>query len=225
MKSFLGSSLKPVKIKLGLKLQTAFDLIEDHYENVWDTCCDHGNLGVAFLRDKKASKVHFVDQVETIMSSLETKLQGLSELETQRYQLHTKPAQDLDLSSNDLLCICGVGGEVLIEILKALKPECDLLLSPHYHLYEVRKFLKESGYKSIKEKIVFEKQFGREIFYLSKKEGSPVDLTGGSLFNSSPEHLNYLKGIISHLEKKKMDEALALYRNLLNNLLSPGMTK
>lgn len=205
-----------MKTKLGPKLQALYKIVSQSYEVIWDTCCDHGNLGLAFIESNKAKKVNFVDQVPVIMEKLRKRLDLIPGFEKSRYELHTKAAQELKTGPQDLLCICGVGGEVVIEILKSLKPECDLLLSPQYHLFEVRRFLNDIGYKVLKEELVFEGKFGREIFYLSKDKGKSIDPIGAGLFDlSKKDHVDYLKGIISHLEKKADNPmALELYKGL-----------
>lgn len=214
-----------MKTKLGPKLQKIFELITPEYSEVWDTCCDHGKLGMAVLESNKSNVVHFVDQVPSIINELENKLLNIASLTRERYKLHGCPAENLQVSSSGktLICICGVGGEVVIKIMQSLLKNndlahCDFLLSPQYHLFEVRRFLKEKGFNLKKEELSFEGKFGRELLLVSLSEGEEIDPIGSKLFDSSDErHQNYLKNIVSHLEKKG-DAALALehYKKILD---------
>jgi len=206
-----------MKTKLGPKLEKLFELIPNGYEVIWDTCCDHGKLGLACLEKEKAKKVIFVDQVPGIMKALEAKLTKIGELSPNRHELQTIPAQKIQLEKKkNLICICGVGGEETIDIIKNLRGEFDLLLSPQYHLFEVRRFLNDLGFKLIKEELCFEGKFGRELLFVSKSAVENIDPIGRELFDLTNEkHLSYVNGIIEHLKKIKSDEALSFYQKII----------
>lgn len=205
-----------MKTKLGPKLQNVLDMIPDEYDLIWDTCCDHGNLGLACLELKKAPKVIFVDQVTSIIKNLRERLRGIPELSSEVYELQVLPAQKLKLAGGkELVCICGVGGEVTIDIIKKLDGDFDLLLSPQYHLFEVRRFLKDLGFKLREERLVFEGKFGRELLYVSRDAEQEINPIGKDLFNMSLDnHRHYLEGLVKHLEKTN-SEALGLYREII----------
>lgn len=185
------------------KLQGLFELVDQPYDLVVDTCCDHGQLGMAFL---EKMPVLFVDQVPKIMKKLKVKLEKTS---FDNYNLVTSKAQDLELPPNkNLICIAGIGGVELINILEALLKKGGLekshfLLSPQYQLFEVRRFLIENGFKKIKEDLAFDGRKGRELFYASLKEGDEIDPIGTNLFDPSCElNYEYFKGIYEHLRKR-----------------------
>jgi tRNA (adenine22-N1)-methyltransferase len=185
------------------KLKSLYSLADESYDLVVDTCCDHGKLGMAFLNN---FPVLFVDQVPNIMKKLQNTLE-LGPFEN--YSLVTSRAQDLELAPNkNLICIAGIGGVELISIMDSLIKRCDLtkshfLLSPQYHLYEVRRFLIDNGFKRIKEELAFDGRRGRELFYVSFDSGEEIDPIGENLFNPEDElNHNYFKEIYEHLRKK-----------------------
>ena len=61
--------------KLSKRLQAINNMIDTHYQNIWDCCCDHGLLGLTLLNRKTADIIHFVD----IVPSLTTRLESLLE--------------------------------------------------------------------------------------------------------------------------------------------------
>ncbi len=205
-----------MKTKLGPKLESLFKLIPMNYDVIWDTCCDHGHLGLACLENNKAGKVIFVDQVPKIIEELSLKLDKIAGLSRERYELQSIPAQEIILENkNNLVCISGVGGEEVIVIIKNLNGKFDLHISPQYHLFEVRRFLNDIGFKMIKEELRFEGKFGRELLYLSKDGPFKIDPIGKDLFDLKDErHLNYIKGITQHLKRIKDNDALAYYEAL-----------
>jgi tRNA (adenine22-N1)-methyltransferase len=60
------------ELKLTPRLQTIFNSLMLG-KPVWDLCCDHGYLGLRCYLSKQFPEVHFVDQVEEIITSLEVK--------------------------------------------------------------------------------------------------------------------------------------------------------
>jgi tRNA (adenine22-N1)-methyltransferase len=206
------------------KLRTLLNMVDRSYELIVDTCCDHGKLGIAFL---PSNKVLFVDQVPSIMKDLKRNLEASHH---ENYELKTLKAQDLEFSTKkNLICIAGIGGMELISILDSLLKKNDLsqsdfLLSPQYHLFEVRRFLADNGFKKIREEIIFEgkeDKRGRELFYLSLSKGEPIEPIGENLFDPTDEkNKEYFLAIYHHLKKKSPEsEEFKLYQKLLKVLL------
>ncbi|MEN0059032.1 MAG: SAM-dependent methyltransferase [Bdellovibrio sp.] len=58
--------------KLSLRMQLIYDhLLPEH--PVWDFCCDHGYMGLNAYASECFSEVHFVDQVPSIISRLQSR--------------------------------------------------------------------------------------------------------------------------------------------------------
>lgn len=211
-----------MKTKLGIKLKSLFDLSSMDYTEIWDTCCDHGQLGLAFLETSQ-SVVYFVDQVESIAQKLKLKLEGIPEIEKKSYEVFCQRAETIKLGKGRaLVCIAGVGGDVMLQIIKELKEHndlknCDFLLAPQYQVFEVRSFLKKNGLKSVNEKLVFEGKWGRELMLVSQSGLREIEEVGKNLFDTkNQQHVDYLNGIISHLEKKNNLEVSRKYKSVLS---------
>lgn len=207
--------------KLRPRQSAILDMIKGEYSEIWDTCCDHGKLGMALLSRPSVNKIHFLDCVPSIMMGLDVKL-ALRGYEESRYQTHCMNAQDLSpTTKGSLVCICGVGGETAIEILQGLEKKNNLedheyLICVQHHIYQLREFLKQNGFKSKNEVLVVDKGIGYEIFLLSKNSGEEIHPVGSSIFNTrDSEHQNYIKSLIDHYERKmKSDKSVVPIVNL-----------
>lgn len=202
-----------MKTKLSPRLRAIFNLIDSKFDEIWDTCCDHGLLGLALLESKKASKIHFVDSIPKIMEKLESRIDSLELEFSHSYELHTLKAEKIKITSpNSLISICGVGGDLAIGILSEILKNNDLskgevLISAQYHIFELRKFLKDHGFKLIKEELTFEGSRGYELLLVGLGKGSEIDPVGSALFDANDEKvLSYFKNLVNHYEKKTLGD-------------------
>ncbi|MFC3152310.1 tRNA (adenine(22)-N(1))-methyltransferase [Litoribrevibacter euphylliae] len=214
-------------MKLSPRLQTIIDLVEQDYQHIWDTCCDHGLLGQALLADtskeSQSSKetdnrpvIHFVDVVPELMTQLETRLSDEANEFKKYWQIHCQSAAQLNLlefpkECRHLIIIAGVGGDLMIEIIQGLlnsiretkHSEClgniTFLLCPVYHHYRVRTFLAEQGLGLETETLVEDKGRIYEIFRVSFSATHPLSSTGDQMWDfSEPTHRRYLEQTIKH---------------------------
>jgi len=217
-----------MKTKLGQRLSDIFNLIDFEYSQVWDLCCDHGKLGLALLESKKTKLIHFVDQVPSIISDLDKKIQKIKELDSEQYTLNTLNAENVILKDNNsLICICGVGGDVAIKIIDSLMKNNDLnnhdiLISAQYHMYDLRSFLITNNFKLKKQMLSFEGKWGYELLLIRKNEGLDIDPIGKDLIEiEDKRHLSYLNKLISHYENRSRKDEVAkkvlnLYKEIHN---------
>ncbi len=103
--------------KLSKRLKAIRDMIPSRTNILWDTCCDHGQLGKSFLETN--TQINFVDCVPHIIQTIE------NELKDSNYKNYSCFAQDLkDIKlRNDLdetVVIAGVGGWTAIEGIKSI---------------------------------------------------------------------------------------------------------
>ncbi len=208
------------------RLKYITDLIEKDYEQIWDTCCDHGKLGISLLKNSSVKTVHFVDCVPGIIDKLKLKLSKLGLLESSRVKVHLKMAEEIHLENDSsLICICGVGGETAIDIVRGLLKNNnlfghDILFSVQYRTPELRMFLKDYGFRVQKEILCFEGKWAHEIIRVSINNGDEIDLIGSGMFNLDDEkHLSYIKKTIKHYTKKnntgsEYQKVLELYKKL-----------
>ena len=106
-------------MKLRKRLSYVLNLIKNDYDHIYDTCCDHGHLGINLLNNHQ-STIHFVDCVPHIIKSLEDHLNDLN-FDKSRYTTQTISAQNLNiLEGKNLVTICGVGGDTAQSIIEEI---------------------------------------------------------------------------------------------------------
>ncbi len=143
--------------KISERLKTIYDQLIPN-SDVWDFCCDHGYLGAAAYKSKNFKNIYFVDQVPTIIEKLKNRFQKY--VYDQSYQNEAvficEDAKSLKLKNTlkitGNLCIAGVGGLTIIEILESLNKNNVLdadrvILGPHRDGDKVLIFL--AGIKSL----------------------------------------------------------------------------
>lgn len=206
------------------RLNEILSMIGEQYDEIWDTCCDHGKLGISILERNLANRVHFVDCIPSIMLTLEAKLLKSITTCRSKYKIHTLMAEDIVLPNNkSLICICGVGGITAINIIKGLLLSNDLLnkdilLCVQYKIPKLRRFLKEAGFKLQDEKLCFEGKWAHEILKVSREGGSEIDLVGSSMYDlKNNKHLTHLNNSIEHYTKKAA--VSEEYRDILDTYL------
>lgn len=201
-----------MKIKLDKRLLDIFNLVEKEYDTIWDTCCDHGKLGLAFLESNKSHTVHFVDQVSSIIAKLKTKIEMIPDFDQRRATFQAKKAQDIELKNEgELICICGVGGDVGIQIIREIIERntlpCDFLICAQYHIFDLRAFLIENNFFSIRETFTFEGKWNYEVLLVSRTKGSVIDPVGKNLFSILDNRKrSYLHSLIKHYGNKSMSD-------------------
>lgn len=209
------------------RLSEIVNFVEKEYQEIWDTCCDHGKLGLTLFEIYKDTKIHFVDCIPEIMDKLEMQLAKQDLLSSPRIELHTKNAEDIKLSDEkSLICICGIGGIKAIEIISGLMRKNDLrghdiILCVQYRTPKLRRFLRNSGFKVQKEMLCFEGKWAHEIMRISLDIGNDICTVGSPMFKlDRKDHINYITKSIKHYQKKCLidksyEEVLNLYRKVI----------
>jgi tRNA (adenine22-N1)-methyltransferase len=212
-------------VKLSNRLQTLINMISTPYDHIWDTCCDHGQLGAALLEKsyiKKTSDenampiIHFVDIQPNIIQALKSKLDKYYHHQSERYQTHSLCVSELPLAHDrrHLVIIAGVGGDLVSEFiatLDTLHPDfpIDYLLCPVRHLHQVRVTLKHRNFYCLDEKLVIDNKRFYECLLVSRHravdmknriDSSPISLIGEQLWESATTEITkaYVKQQITH---------------------------
>ncbi len=174
------------------------------YTDIWDTCCDHGKLGSKLFRQFPNAKIHFNDIVPGIISKLEHKLRKVPR------ELYTLNAMDARLikvkNSTTLICICGIGGKMALEIIEELvksnSHHFELLICTHYHQIELRESLINLSFKLIRSELIVHQKQHYEMIYISRERGNAIPPLSQELYNKeSPESIDYFKKSMKHFEK------------------------
>lgn len=159
---------------LSIRLQLVYDhLIPD--EDVWDFCCDHGYLGGAAYKSLNFKDVYFVDPVPSIMENLKKRFDTFVYNKASRYQAHflIQKGESISTVVQGNVCIVGVGGLMICEILKSLASQNllearRLILGPHRDAEKITDLIAQDElfkkYKLIQKKDVMENGRKREFF-------------------------------------------------------------
>ncbi len=206
-------------------------MVRERYSHIWDCCCDHGFLGQLLLDGGRADCVHFVDVVPALMTKLETRLQQY--YADQNWQVHCMDVADLPLEKHaknkqpQLIIIAGVGGDLLIELVSAIRQAhphlpLEFLLCPVYHNYKVRQALAGLSLGMVSECLLKEKQHYYEIMHVAVNAGQPISLVGDSMWDFSDDmHMAYLQQTLDHYQRmasnprQDVSDALQAYKVLL----------
>ncbi|MCU8037731.1 tRNA (adenine(22)-N(1))-methyltransferase TrmK [Shewanella sp. SM20] len=251
-------------MKISQRLQQINSMITGYYDHIWDCCCDHGLLGMLLLERSAARHVHFVDCVPSLMQALELRLQRFFPADISGLNPHLDPNLNPDIdpnlsrhsqwqvhcldvatlplaqtSDNDkqLIIIAGVGGELLVELVRAilakhpLRP-LEFILCPVHHNYYVRQSLSALGLGLKSEHLLEENQRFYEILHVSTiaaPNGLSITATGSLMWQTLdeanlPRAQRYLSQLIGHYQRmpahKQTPEIIHAYQQQLAQLLS-----
>ncbi|RQW62543.1 tRNA (adenine(22)-N(1))-methyltransferase [Vibrio viridaestus] len=205
--------VKPVK--LSKRLQQIEQMVSEKYDHIWDCCCDHGFLGAALLDSVPANPrtIHFVDIVPKLMQSLEQKLVRF--YQGKRWHTHCLDVADIPLntfSGRHLIIIAGIGGDLMIELICALKARhptlaLDFLLCPVHHQFALRKTLQKLDLRLVAESLIKDNRRFYEIIHVTSSQyGEVVSPIGESIWRSECSHQTmiikeYLSKTLGHYRR------------------------
>lgn len=147
----------------------------------WDVGYDHGQLGLYALASGQFPQVNFVDPVESLATTLRTKLNSRSYSEVRKNAMvYICPLAELPVSVYGSLVFAGVGAQTILTNLEALLKQSRLyaqrvILSPHR---DAEKFLEKTQewapefakkYSDIETKKVLERGRVRFIYIFEPK--------------------------------------------------------
>ena len=180
-------------MKLSPRLTQLIDMVEHHYDHIWDCCCDHGFLGEALLEHQAHSTIHFVDIVPELIEQLEQRLLTSTYM-PQRWNTHCLDVSRLPLdqhSGKHLVIIAGVGGELTAEFIQTLQAKfahlaVDFLLCPVHHHFTLRQALIKQNMHCIDEVLVEDNRRFYELLLVSsdKTTFDQVTPVGAKLWQS-----------------------------------------
>ena len=194
---------------LSTRLLTLFEIITLHpnrYPKIWDSCCDHGLLGLELLKQSSCDTVYFNDCVPALLAKLPDKL---ADYPPHQWQLLCQDARTLDIpkqSSAPLIIIAGVGGELAAQLVTTLSlrhPEqpLDFLLCPVHHCYQLRQQLTDLNYGLLSERLIQENGRFYEALHIAKLSSDPITLTGHSIWLENEAEI-YHQRLIEHYQRR-----------------------
>ncbi len=210
-------------------------MVTEHYDHIWDCCCDHGLLGLTLLERKAAYKIHFVDIVPELISSVEQKLQRFYSQDASQWQVHCMDVAKLPLehhAGKHLVIIAGVGGDLITQFIAAIhaqNPEIDIdfILCPVHHLFTLRHQLNQLHFTLKDEVLVKDNQRFYEVIKVSSTVTNQrsVSLVGDKIWRAqSAEQValieEYKNKTLQHYQriqqgnKKDVSEVIAQYTQI-----------
>lgn len=172
-------------LKLSKRLRKITTMASNQYEHIWDCCCDHGLLGFALLSRNLANKtptesilhasstVHFVDIVPELITTVLHKLERFyPDSNWRTYCLDVAKLPLEQHQGKNLVIIAGVGGDLMIEFVKAIMQRhkhlsIDFLLCPVHHQFALRQQLIALDFSLKDEALIEENQRFYEILLVS----------------------------------------------------------
>lgn len=196
------------QIKLGQRLACINNLITGQYQDIWDTCCDHGLLGYQLLQRNLANTVHFVDVVPELMQQLQVKLEQFAA--KQSWQVHCLDIANLRLpdTGRQLIIIAGVGGDKTIELVQSIvefhpNRPLEFMLCAVHHNFMLRQSLAALKLGLINEQIVCENKRYYEVIQVASNAPGKIVPTGDSMWDlGNKQHQQYLEQTINHYQRK-----------------------
>lgn len=213
----------PPSVGLGPRLTRLYQWIgeaqaQGTYHTIWDCCCDHGYLGIQILKNQLCEQLMFVDQVPHIIEQLQRQLQQQPEFyPPERYQAISGDAGALafDPAVKHLVILAGVGGEHIVDIMRAIEVnagnqdqmvEIDYLLCPTTTQFDLRQYLNAAHYGLLRESIVSEKGRDYEVIHVRQPgEGDgleQVSLTGRMWQPQHEFHQRYHNKLMQHYQRQ-----------------------
>ena len=172
-------------MKLSDRLTSVASFIKDH-ANVADVGADHGLLEIFLLENKKVDSIMAIENKSGPFSILKNNLKD--------YDVKLSLSSGIEAIDEkvDTLVIAGMGGMLIVDILKTHKEKLDnikqIVIDAHRDNEYVRKEIINLGFYIEKEKIVFEK--GTYYFVISflkgHKEHSQDDYEWGYNITKDP---------------------------------------
>lgn len=198
-------------------------MVAGNYQHIWDTCCDHGLLGEALLRDQIANKpsvnkstvIHFVDIVPNIMSRITHKLQQHFAHCTPLWKTHCLDLANLPIACYEgkhLLIISGISGELMANlIIRFVKQHSveqlnniEFLLCPAHGQLALRSALIALNFSLSDESLVEDNQRFYEVLRVSPQiTGTAISLVGDKIWHYPRLSSRYLTKILNHYQRKQ----------------------
>jgi len=209
-------------LRLGKRLRQIESMVTEHYDHIWDCCCDHGLLGAALLARQAAPHIHFVDIVPALMNEVEEKLSRFFPADSNsasQWQVHCIDVSALPIKQaggKHLVIIAGVGGNLMAKLVQTIhqqhpSAEIDFLLCPVHDQFTLRQQLIQLDFSLITETLMVEKQRFYEVLLVSNRKhtASTINPVGNLIWlANTPEQskvaAGYLSKTLAHYKRMQL---------------------
>jgi tRNA (adenine22-N1)-methyltransferase len=192
---------------------------------IWDFCCDHGDLAIAIAETIPGSKVVALDVVPDIIDRLNHKLSSkYVQVSEKSYQIYssvlTTSCLDAKLASTnelDLAIICGIGTDLIIDILNSIKNKPQhLILCSHKNPVKLRNYLQNSPWGILSEHLIYDRGQYYECYFMDQAIHEKISSIGSHHFWQQGERaMEYLNRRTHELSlKNKTPQVLQEFEQL-----------
>ncbi len=175
-----------------------------HHKIVLDVGCDHGKLGLSFLKEREVEKIHLIDPSSLVIAQLSKNIGAYTPVERNRIHIHREKGQDfIPSSEKKIIFIAGMGGKEIIEIITHFKrfisKEDQLVLSPHRDILLLREFLHASTFTLMDEQLVSDEGRFYQVISLGIGGEKSVSLYGENIWRGEvgEKYLEYQTEVFS----------------------------
>lgn len=168
-------------------------------------------------------KIHFVDIVPQLMTTIESKLTRFYSPQQFNWQVHCQDLNQLMLEKSEeqqLVVIAGVGGVLMAEFVTNImqnntRQRVDLLLCPVNDCHLLRQTLSKLGLSLKSEQVITENKRFYEVILVTNYCQSivPISVIGEEMWHSECEiqkniNQDYLTKVLAHLQRTQLNAAL-----------------
>jgi len=207
---------------LDIRLNAVYNMV-DKCNTFLDVGTDHGYLPIELIKNNKIKNAVVSDVNVGPLDNAKDNFKSNNLMDRAKFVL-TDGLRDIDASVIDAVSICGMGGELILNILKndEVKVKCFeyIVLQPMNSVDLVRRYLYENGFTIVDEDLVKDKKHFYNVLKVVPKKDDKIyddiffDL-GYELFNKGNdkfiEFINYKinvrKKIIKNCENNHSDNA------------------
>lgn len=172
-----------------------------------------------------APKIHFVDIVPQLMTSIESKLTRFYPQQQFNWQVHCQDLNQLIIEKSEeqqLVVIAGVGGVLMAEFVTNImqnntRQRIDLLLCPVNDCHLLRQTLSKLGLSLKSEQIITENKRFYEVILVtnslqstfSSRDIRPISVIGDEMWHCECEiqqniNQDYLTKVLAHLQRTQL---------------------
>lgn len=169
-------------MKVSRRIESLSELIiNERYQKVLDTCCDHGLIGLKILKEHHASfqELILIDIIKPIIEKLDNST-IIADIPNACPIISTKVqcVKNISFSNQDLVIMAGVGADLILSAISThlenkMKPK-HYLISAHTKHTWLREKLREMGLHLLKEHLIFEDNIHYDHMLLSFEEGATI---------------------------------------------------
>lgn len=185
-----------------------------------DVGCDHGYLIIRLVQDGRAERGLACDLRRGPLDNAEKNI-ALYGLQGRIDTLLTDGLNGVEPTGDDVITICGMGGDLMADILDRAPwaKNAVLVAQPMSKQERLRKYLKENGYHIEEERLVFE---DHRLYTIMRITGGTYEGPGHLMWSAAMEHdplfPDYIRALTARFQRQFDGSGSEADREMLNIL-------